>query len=60
MTERLMNELLDACNGLGAAVKKREDTHKMASPTRPSRTTAGSRYPHRDREKTEPYGYHFT
>jgi len=30
MTERLMNELLDASNGLGAAVKKREDTHKVA------------------------------
>lgn len=30
MTERLMNELLDASNGLGAAVKRREDTHKMA------------------------------
>jgi len=30
MTERLMNELIDASNGLGAAVKKREDTHKMA------------------------------
>ena len=30
MTERLQNELLDASNGLGAAVKKREDTHKMA------------------------------
>jgi small subunit ribosomal protein S7 len=30
MTERLMNELLDASNGLGASVKKREDTHKMA------------------------------
>ena len=30
MMERLMNELLDASNGLGAAVKKREDTHKMA------------------------------
>ncbi len=30
MTERLTNELLDASNGLGAAVKKREDTHKMA------------------------------
>ena len=30
MTERLLNELLDASNGLGAAVKKREDTHKMA------------------------------
>ncbi|ELP67382.1 30S ribosomal protein S7 domain protein, partial [Streptomyces turgidiscabies Car8] len=30
MTERLLNELLDAWNGLGAAVKKGEDTHKMA------------------------------
>ncbi|MDP9091690.1 MAG: 30S ribosomal protein S7 [Actinomycetota bacterium] len=30
MTERLTNELLDASNGLGAAVKRREDTHKMA------------------------------
>jgi small subunit ribosomal protein S7 len=30
MAERLMNELLDASNGLGASVKKREDTHKMA------------------------------
>ena len=30
MAERLTNELVDASNGLGAAVKKREDTHKMA------------------------------
>src|SRR5919109_5498176 len=30
MVERLTNELLDASNGLGASVKKREDTHKMA------------------------------
>ena len=30
MIERLMNEILDASNGLGAAVKRREDTHKMA------------------------------
>ena len=30
MAERLQNELLDASNGLGAAVKRREDTHKMA------------------------------
>ena len=30
MTERLMNELLDASNGLGASVKRREDTYKMA------------------------------
>lgn len=30
MKERLANELLDALNGTGGAVKKREDTHKMA------------------------------
>jgi small subunit ribosomal protein S7 len=30
MTERLMNEVLDASNGLGASVKRLEDTHKMA------------------------------
>ncbi len=30
MKERLANELIDAMNGTGAAVKKREDTHKMA------------------------------
>ena len=30
MSENLANELIDASNGTGAAVKKREDTHKMA------------------------------
>ncbi|MDU6879116.1 30S ribosomal protein S7 [Clostridium tepidum] len=30
MKERLAGELLDASNNTGAAVKKREDTHKMA------------------------------
>ena len=30
MAERLANEILDASNGLGASVKRREDTHKMA------------------------------
>lgn len=30
MTEKLANELLDAAANRGAAVKKREDTHKMA------------------------------
>ena len=34
MSERLMNEILDASNGLGAAVKRREDTHKMAESNR--------------------------
>jgi len=30
MSERLANEILDASNGIGAAVKRREDMHKMA------------------------------
>ncbi len=30
MKERLAGEILDALNGTGGAVKKREDTHKMA------------------------------
>jgi small subunit ribosomal protein S7 len=30
MTERLSGELLDAANQRGTAVKKREDTHRMA------------------------------
>ncbi len=34
MAERLANELLDASNGLGTSVKRREDTHKMAESNR--------------------------
>src|SRR5574344_1342355 len=30
MAENLANEIIDASNGIGAAVKKREDTHRMA------------------------------
>ena len=30
MAENLANEIVDASNGVGAAVKKREDTHRMA------------------------------
>ena len=30
MEDRLANEIIDAANGIGASVKKREDTHKMA------------------------------
>ncbi|MCA1480984.1 30S ribosomal protein S7, partial [Bradyrhizobium sp. NBAIM08] len=30
MAERLANELMDAANGVGASVKRREDMHKMA------------------------------
>ena len=34
MVDRLANEILDASNGLGASVKRREDTHKMAEANR--------------------------
>ena len=34
MTEKLAAELLDAANNRGTAVKKREDTHKMAEANR--------------------------
>ena len=30
MADRLANEILDASNGIGASVKRREDVHKMA------------------------------
>ena len=34
MTGRLSGELMDAANNRGSAVKKREDTHKMADANR--------------------------
>lgn len=34
MIERLANEVLDASNGVGASVKRRDDTHKMAESNR--------------------------
>mgnify|MGYP000448117707 CR=1 FL=1 len=34
MRERLANEIMDAANNMGASVKKREDTHKMAEANR--------------------------
>lgn len=43
MKERLAGEILDAVNGAGGAAKKRDDTHKMAEPTRLSHTTDGNR-----------------
>ena len=30
MAERLAGEIMDACNGTGSAVKRRDDTHRMA------------------------------
>ncbi len=34
MSERLAKELMDASNGTGASVKKKEDTHRMAEANR--------------------------
>ncbi len=34
MSQRLANELMDAANGLGGSVKKKDDTHKMAEANR--------------------------
>lgn len=34
MSERLANELIDAFNNTGAAIKRREDTHRMAEANR--------------------------
>lgn len=34
MADRLANELLDASNGVGSAIKRREDLHKMAESNR--------------------------
>jgi small subunit ribosomal protein S7 len=30
MVDRLANEIIDASNNVGASIKKKEDTHKMA------------------------------
>src|ERR1700730_10541561 len=35
MADRLANEILDAANGVGASVKRREDMHKMAESNKP-------------------------
>jgi small subunit ribosomal protein S7 len=34
MQEKLANELMDAANGVGATIKRREDTHRMAEANR--------------------------
>ncbi len=34
MTDKLMNEFLDASSGRGSSIKKKEDTHKMAEANR--------------------------
>ena len=34
MREKLAAEIMDAANNMGSAVKKREDTHKMAEANR--------------------------
>ena len=42
MYERVAGEIMDASNGTGAAVKKREDTHKMAEANKHLLITAGN------------------
>ena len=34
MAEKLANELMDAARGVGATIKRREDTHRMAEANR--------------------------
>ena len=34
MTDKLAKEIMDAANGTGASVNKKEDTHKMADANR--------------------------
>jgi small subunit ribosomal protein S7 len=34
MSEKLANEFMDAANNQGAAVKRRDDTHRMAEANR--------------------------
>ena len=42
MCDKLFNELMDASQRKGSAIKKREDTHKMASQTKLLLTTGGN------------------
>ena len=43
MRERLAGEIMDACNNTGSAVKKREDTHKMAEANKIGRASCRER-----------------
>ena len=42
MKERLASEILDAVNGNGGAVKKREETHRMAEANKALHSTDGN------------------
>ena len=42
MEERLIKEIMDASNGLGASVKKREDVHRMAEANKALLITGGN------------------
>ncbi len=57
MAERLASEIMDAANNTGSAVKKREDTHKMADPTRHSPTSVGNPRKERKRRTVCEKGY---
>ena len=66
MAENLANEIIDASNGTGAAVKKREDTHRMAEANKAFRSlpmvgkerTYGTRYVIRTDKKYWNHGTH--
>lgn len=42
MSERLANELMDACNNLGGSVKRKDEMHRMAEANRALRIIAGN------------------
>ena len=57
MKERLAGEILDAVNNMGGAVKKKDDTHKMAEANKAfSHITAGSIKCHYRRKEEENFG----
>ncbi len=64
MQERLANEIMDAANNTGAAVKRKEDMHKMAEAKqgicslqilKEEKSLAGREYP---LERTHKYRYY--
>ena len=56
MSECLAAELMDAANGLGAAMKRRDDMQKMAESNRAFATVAGRRRPVRRTGSVAPFG----
>ena len=52
MTDKLAEELLDAANGRGGAMKKKEDVHRMAEANKAFAHIAGKRQPVQARDGT--------